>query len=259
MPVPDSAITQYFYNVEAYFYFLDQCAASGHRQAHLCRVMPITNFANLLRFSRNCGAEIPRWICQRMEAYGDDQESIRKFGLEVVTQLCQTLLDSGAPGIHFYTMNQVEPTRKYTTTWACKARDGDRHAHSAYLHLTKTNEQHHLELEPEPSRHLARALRIQEGDPLTLFDGRGGEYPATVTAVDKKRVQVQVGSLLSRECESALHIHMGIAISRGERMDWVIQKATELGVSSMTPLVTERSGVKLAVNGQKKSGGTGNK
>ena len=102
-----------------------------------------------------------------------------------------------------------------------------------------------VELGPEPSRHLARALRIQEGDSLTLFDGHGGEYPATVTAVDKKCVQVQVGSLLSRECESALHIHMGIALSRGDRMDWVIQKATELGVSSMTPLVTERSGVKL--------------
>jgi 16S rRNA (uracil1498-N3)-methyltransferase len=102
-----------------------------------------------------------------------------------------------------------------------------------------------IELEPEPSRHLARALRIQEGDPLTLFDGHGGEYPAAVTAVDKKRVQVQVGSLLSRECESALHIHMGIALSRGDRMDWIIQKATELGVSSMTPLATERSGVKL--------------
>ena len=74
--------------------------------------MSITNFANLKRFSTNCGAEIPRWVCQRMDAYGDDQESIGKFGLEVVTQLCQTLLDSGAPGIHFYTMNQVEPTRQ---------------------------------------------------------------------------------------------------------------------------------------------------
>jgi methylenetetrahydrofolate reductase (NADPH) len=74
--------------------------------------MPIINFANLARFSRNCGAEIPRWICQRVEGYGDDQESIRKFGIEVVTQLCQTLLDSGAPGIHFYTMNHVEPTRE---------------------------------------------------------------------------------------------------------------------------------------------------
>ena len=74
--------------------------------------MPITNFSNLQRFSRNCGAEIPRWICQRMESYGDDQDSISKFGIEVVTQLCQTLLDSGAPGIHFYTMNQVEPTQQ---------------------------------------------------------------------------------------------------------------------------------------------------
>ena len=107
-----SAITQYFYNVEAYFYFLDQCAAAGIDQPIYAGVMPITNFANLLRFSNNCGAEIPRWICQRMESYGDDQDSIRKFGLEVVTQLCQTLLDNGAPGIHFYTMNQVEPTRE---------------------------------------------------------------------------------------------------------------------------------------------------
>ncbi len=107
----DFAITQYFYNVEAYFYYLDQCAAAGIDKPIYAGIMPITNFTNLARFSRNCGAEIPRWICQRMEGYGDDQESVRKFGLEVVTQLCQTLVDSGAPGIHFYTMNQVEPTR----------------------------------------------------------------------------------------------------------------------------------------------------
>ena len=74
--------------------------------------MPITNYAALARFSRNCGAEIPRWICQRLESFGDDQDSVRKFGIEVVTQLCQTLIESGAPGIHFYTMNQVEPTRE---------------------------------------------------------------------------------------------------------------------------------------------------
>lgn len=108
----NAAITQYFFNVEAYFYFLDQCAAAGISKPVYAGIMPIINFANLARFSRNCGAEIPRWICQRVEGYGDDQESIRKFGIEVVTQLCQTLLDSGAPGIHFYTMNHVEPTRE---------------------------------------------------------------------------------------------------------------------------------------------------
>lgn len=108
----NSAITQYFYNVEAYFYFLDQCAARGIDKPVYAGVMPITNFTNLARFSRNCGAEIPRWICQRIEGYGDDHDSIRNFGIEVVTQLCQTLLESGAPGIHFYTMNQVEPTRQ---------------------------------------------------------------------------------------------------------------------------------------------------
>ena len=108
----DSAITQYFYNVESYFYFLDQCAAIGIDKPIYAGIMPITNFTTLSRFSRNCGAEIPRWICKRMEGYGDDLESARKFGTEVVTQLCQTLIESGAPGIHFYTMNQVEPTRE---------------------------------------------------------------------------------------------------------------------------------------------------
>ena len=108
----DSAITQYFFNVESYFYFLDQCTAIGIDKPIYAGIMPIINFTNLARFSRNCGAEIPRWICQRIAGYGDDQESIRKFGVEVVTQLCQTLLESGAPGLHFYTMNQVEPTRE---------------------------------------------------------------------------------------------------------------------------------------------------
>lgn len=108
----NSAITQYFFNVEAYFYFLDQCAAAGIDKPVYAGIMPITNFDNLVRFSRNCGAEIPRWIHQRMASYEGDQESISQFGLDVVTQLCQTLLESGAPGIHFYTMNQIEPTRQ---------------------------------------------------------------------------------------------------------------------------------------------------
>ena len=108
----DSAITQYFYNIESYFYFLDQCATAGIDKPIYAGIMPITNFATLSRFSRNCGAEIPRWICKRMEGYGEDLDSVRKFGTEVVSQLCQTLIESGAPGIHFYTMNQVEPTRE---------------------------------------------------------------------------------------------------------------------------------------------------
>jgi methylenetetrahydrofolate reductase (NADPH) len=106
----DVAITQYFYNVEAYFYFLDQCAAAGIDKPVFAGIMPITNYENLARFSKNCGAELPRWISQRLEGYAGDRESILKFGIEVVTQLCQTLLDNGCPGIHFYTMNQLEPT-----------------------------------------------------------------------------------------------------------------------------------------------------
>ena len=108
----NSAITQFFYNVEAYFYFLDQCAAIGIDKPIYAGIMPLHNYANIRRFAGNSGAEIPRWICQKMDGYGDDVESQRKFGLEVVTQLSQTIIESGAPGIHFYTMNQVEPTRE---------------------------------------------------------------------------------------------------------------------------------------------------
>ena len=106
----NTAITQYFYNVDAYFYFLDRCAAAGIDKPIFAGIMPITNYENLARFSKNCGAEIPRWICRRLEGFGNDAAGIRAFGIEVVTQLCQTLLDSGCPGIHFYTMNQAEPT-----------------------------------------------------------------------------------------------------------------------------------------------------
>ncbi len=100
-------------------------------------------------------------------------------------------------------------------------------------------------LEPEPSRHLARVLRLGVGDKLTLFDGSGGEYPAEITAVDKKNVRVLTGCLLQQECESPLNIHLGIAVSRGERMDWIVQKSTELGITALTPLSTEHTGVKL--------------
>lgn len=110
----DSAITQYFYNVDAYFRFLECCAGAGIDKPIYAGVMPITNYANLARFSRSCGAEIPRWLARKLESYGEDRESLQAFGLEVVTRLCEELLAGGAPGLHFYTMNQVEPTR---TIW----------------------------------------------------------------------------------------------------------------------------------------------
>ncbi len=106
----DNAITQYFYNPDAYFYFVEHCQQAGIDQPIYPGIMPITNFRNLSRFSDNCGAEIPRWIRKRLEAYGENEESILAFGLDLVTELCETLLENGAPGLHFYTMNQVEPT-----------------------------------------------------------------------------------------------------------------------------------------------------
>ncbi|MEX0619716.1 MAG: methylenetetrahydrofolate reductase [NAD(P)H] [Pseudohongiellaceae bacterium] len=102
----DSAITQYFYNADAYFYFVERCRAAGITLPIVPGIMPITNYVKLARFSSTCGAEIPRWIRQRLQGYGDDTESIRAFGEEVVTALCETLLRGGAPGLHFYTMNQ---------------------------------------------------------------------------------------------------------------------------------------------------------
>ncbi len=101
-------------------------------------------------------------------------------------------------------------------------------------------------LEPEPSRHVARVLRLGIGDSLTLFDGYGGEYPSKITAVDKRHVQVLTGAQLHSENESPLTIQLGIAISRGERMDWIAQKCTELGATELTPLLTAHTGVKLS-------------
>lgn len=106
----NSGITQYFYNPNAYFYFLDQCQRIGINQPIYPGIMPITNYKNLIRFSDKCGAEIPRWIRKRLEGYGDDTESIVAFGIDLVSELCDILLENGAPGLHFYTMNLAEPT-----------------------------------------------------------------------------------------------------------------------------------------------------
>lgn len=102
-----------------------------------------------------------------------------------------------------------------------------------------------LPLDSEAAHHVARVLRMQSGDELILFNGEGGEYRATITSADKKSVQVQLRECEANERESSLAIHLGIAISKGERMDWVIQKATELGVTQITPLQTERVEVRL--------------
>jgi methylenetetrahydrofolate reductase (NADPH) len=106
----DSALTQYFYNADAYFRFVDACEAEGLDLPIVPGIMPITNYAQLARFSDACGAEIPRWIRKRLEGFGEDMAALRAFGLEVTTDLCRKLLDGGAPGLHFYTMNQSQAT-----------------------------------------------------------------------------------------------------------------------------------------------------
>ncbi|OUR92753.1 methylenetetrahydrofolate reductase [NAD(P)H] [Gammaproteobacteria bacterium 42_54_T18] len=106
----NSAITQYFYNIDAYKFFIDSCEKMGINIPIVVGVMPITNHDNLMRFSNMCGAEIPRWIRTRIENHATDLDYITKFGEEVVTNLCEQLLDLGAPGLHFYTLNQVEPS-----------------------------------------------------------------------------------------------------------------------------------------------------
>ena len=103
----NSAITQYFYNSDAYAAFIDDCARIGITAPIVPGIMPIANFSKIARFSEACGADIPRWMRKRFESFGDDAASVRAFGLDVVTSLCQRLLEQGAPGLHFYTLNQA--------------------------------------------------------------------------------------------------------------------------------------------------------
>ncbi len=106
----NSAITQYFYNADAYFRFVDDARKLGIDVPIAAGIMPITNYSQLMRFSDMCGAEIPRWVRLKLASFGDDSASIRAFGLDVVTQMCERLLAGGAPGLHFYTLNQSGPT-----------------------------------------------------------------------------------------------------------------------------------------------------
>jgi len=110
----NGAITQYFYNPDAYFSFVEQARAIGIEVPIVPGVMPINNFSQLARFSDACGAEIPRWMRLKLESFGDDTPSVKAFGLDVVTDLCDRLLQGGAPGLHFYTMNLAGPT---STIW----------------------------------------------------------------------------------------------------------------------------------------------
>ncbi len=111
----NSAITQYFYNADAYFHFVDEARTLGVDIPIVPGIMPIAGFTKLARFSDACGAELPRWMRKKFESFGDDSDSIRAFGLDVVTELCERLLKGGAPGLHFYAMNQAG-----LTTEICK-------------------------------------------------------------------------------------------------------------------------------------------
>ncbi len=110
----NSAITQYFFNADAYWSFVDACAARGLDVPIVAGIMPIASSTRLVRFSDACGAEIPRWIRRKLESFGDDNASVRAFGLDVVTDLCAELIERGAPGLHFYTLNQASLT---STIW----------------------------------------------------------------------------------------------------------------------------------------------
>lgn len=106
----DSAITQYFFNADSYFYFVERVQKLGVDIPVVPGIMPITNYSKLARFSDACGAEIPRWVRKQLEAYGDDADSIRVFGEQVITEMCERLLQGGAPGLHFYSMNLAGPS-----------------------------------------------------------------------------------------------------------------------------------------------------
>jgi len=107
----NSAITQYFFNADAYFRFVDDARKIGVDVPIVPGIMPITNFSQLMRFSEMCGAEVPRWVARRLESFGDDRDAIREFGLDVVTDLCRRLVDAKVPGLHFYTLNGAAASR----------------------------------------------------------------------------------------------------------------------------------------------------
>jgi methylenetetrahydrofolate reductase (NADPH) len=106
----NGAITQYFYNPHAYLDFMERCAAAGIDVPVVPGIMPITNYEGIIRFSDNCGADVPRWLRKRLEAFKDDEKALRSFGIDVVTRLCEDLLTAGAPGLHFYTLNRWGPS-----------------------------------------------------------------------------------------------------------------------------------------------------
>jgi len=116
----NAAITQYFYNPDAYFRFVDEAAKLGVDVPIVPGIMPITNYSQLMRFSDMCGAEIPRWVRLKLASFGDDSASIKAFGLDVVSGLCERLLAGGAPGLHFYSMNQAGPTTELWQRLAAK-------------------------------------------------------------------------------------------------------------------------------------------
>ncbi|OGT35218.1 MAG: methylenetetrahydrofolate reductase [NAD(P)H] [Gammaproteobacteria bacterium RIFCSPHIGHO2_12_FULL_37_14] len=111
----DSAITQYFFNPDAYFYFLDECNKQNINMPIIPGIMPILQFNKLMRFSEVCGAEVPRWLYKRLESFGDDKESIYDFGVDVLSHLCEQLLLAGAPGLHFYTLNHAQLSMEILT------------------------------------------------------------------------------------------------------------------------------------------------
>lgn len=111
----NAAITQYFYNADAYFHFVDAVRELGVNIPIVPGIMPISNFSQLRRFSEQCGAEIPRWIGKRMQAFGDDADSVREFGADIVARLCEQLIAGGAPALHFYTLNLAKPTQSVLT------------------------------------------------------------------------------------------------------------------------------------------------
>ena len=121
----DAALTQLFYNADAYFHFMDRCAKAGIQIPIVPGIMPITGYANITRFCQGCGADLPRWIRLRLEELQDDKAAVQDFGTEVVTRLCETLLRGGAPGLHFYTINQAGPTLRLWENLGLKAGNGE--------------------------------------------------------------------------------------------------------------------------------------
>ena len=208
----NGAITQYFYASDAYFRFRDECLAQGIDIPITPGIMPITNLAGIKRFSAVCGADIPRWILRRLESLENDSDSLKAFGEEVVTSLCEQLIQGGVPGLHFYTLNQSNQP-----CVSAKTLGTEQHIPRIFIDQPLSVGQT-LDLPTDKTHHLIGVLRLRDDDAVMLFNGTEEEFGARLKVMDKRRVLATIVSAESPCRESSLSITLWLGVCKRDAM-----------------------------------------